>query len=458
MDGTHCDARAWAEETFSGLEADARLARRLVHIGHGVALRPAGQVTQVFSTSAEREATFRFLENKRIRARDVGAACFDATARSCAGQAIYVAFDGTTLSLTDRKKGRQLGGVGSWAQGGRGLHVHTALAVDRNGVTLGVCGQEWWARECPTVRKKRHRALETETRFGVRLLKETHDRLRATGCEPWFQLDRGFDGWPILQLAYREQIRLTVRAVGTRKVLDESGDRRLLREILHDAPVLHRYTVKVPAASGRAARVAHMEVRAATVVVPLSVGKKRREFVPMQVVQATEIGPIKKPLEWILLTTVAVRDCDDARAVLHAYTMRWRVEEFHRTWKRGHCNVEDSQLRSRAALIKWATIHATVAARANRLTQLRDAPPTTPATDEFSRVELDALILLREPKGVKLGYTPSLVTAIRWIADVGGYTGKSSGGPPGATVIARGLAQLEVLARGLANFEKMRSG
>ena len=33
---------------------------------------------------------------------------------------------------------------------------------------------------------------------------------------------------------------------------------------------------------------------------------------------------------------------------------------------------------------------------------------------------------------------PTMATAIRWIAELGGYTGKSSGGPPGATTIGRG--------------------
>jgi len=33
------------------------------------------------------------------------------------------------------------------------------------------------------------------------------------------------------------------------------------------------------------------------------------------------------------------------------------------------------------------------------------------------------------------------------IADIGGYTGKSSGGPPGPTVIARGLERLGVAAQ-----------
>jgi Transposase DDE domain/Transposase DNA-binding len=453
-----CSEASWAQATFSGLEGDARWSKRLVRLAMLTALRPAGQVTRVCARSADREGAFRLLENERITASAVGAACYDACARQCAGEDIFVAIDGSSLSFTDRKRVRGLGGVGPWRGRLRGIHVASALALDRRGIPIGLCGQSWWTRTKRAKPVKAHRAMQTETRYGVDLLRETDARLRAQGANPWYQLDRGFDVWPILQLGCREKMRMTVRAVGTRKVLDSAGARRPLREVLHASPLLGTYSVDVPAQFGRPARRAAMEVRVVTVLVPLKVGKKRRELVRLQVVHARELGPLQKPLEWILFTTVPVKTFEDARTVIRAYTMRWRIEEFHRTWKSGLCNVEDSQLRSAEAIAKWATILAAVAVRANRLTRLRDADPTVAATAEFSRLELDAIILLRRPKGVALGYTPSLVTAIRWVADLGGYTGKSSGGPPGAAVIGRGLEQIDTLARGLANLEEMKSG
>ena len=29
----------------------------------------------------------------------------------------------------------------------------------------------------------------------------------------------------------------------------------------------------------------------------------------------------------------------DIRAVVDGYALRWKIEEFHRTWKRGRCRV-----------------------------------------------------------------------------------------------------------------------
>jgi hypothetical protein len=44
----------------------------------------------------------------------------------------------------------------------------------------------------------------------------------------------------------------------------------------------------------------------------------------------------------------------------------------------------------------------------------------------------------------------------RWVADIGGYTGKSSGGPPGIRVIARGFERVEAAAVAIASLRKDR--
>src|SRR5260221_6543452 len=187
---------SWARATFSGLVGDSRWGKRLVRLAMLAALQPSGQVTRVCTKSADREGPFGFLENKRIKASEVGAACYDACAEQCKGEDIFVAIDGSSLSFTDRKRVRGLGGVGNWSARLRGVHVVTALALDRRGVEIGLCGQTYWTRTCRTKPVKAHRAMQTETRYGVELLKTTHARLRAHGANPWYQLDRGFDVWP----------------------------------------------------------------------------------------------------------------------------------------------------------------------------------------------------------------------------------------------------------------------
>lgn len=62
-------------------------------------------------------------------------------------------------------------------------------------------------------------------------------------------------------------------------------------------------------------------------------------------------------------------DFDEVKTVIRNYTLRGRIGDLHHARNSGVCGVEDSQLRSAKTFVKWASILATVAARALRLTR-----------------------------------------------------------------------------------------
>lgn len=173
----------------------------------------------------------------------------------------------------------------------------------------------------------------------------------------------------------------------------------------------------------------------------------------MNVVWAREEGTTpsgETPLDWLLLTNHPVETVDDVRLVVFGYTLRWRIEDFHRTWKGGGCRVEQTQLRAREHVLKWATILAAVALRIERLKHLSRVSPELPADAEFTSREIQALLVLKQPSEAPtkslLGSTLTIGQATRLIAELGGYTGKSSGGPPGSTTIGRGLERIRIAA------------
>jgi hypothetical protein len=273
-----------------------------------------------------------------------------------------------------------------------------------------------------------------------------------------------------LASAYRAGLLLTVRATHNRLV-DGRVDR--LWSVLERSAVKGYVTVDVPArpvrrvrqrragrriywrTPPRKARRAKVAIRAAAVPLLLTTAEGAKFTVDFNAVLVREVGRGQDRLEWLLLTTHPVRTRREALAVVDGYKQRWRIEELHRTWKRGLCRVEDTQLRSREAVFKWATLLATVASRAMRLTYLAREQPDLSATEELTRVELRALIALRMPKGVALDHVPPLSLAVRWLADLGGYTGPWNG-PPGPTVVGRGLRSVLAAARAFENASKMR--
>lgn len=472
--------KAWARSEFGHAElGDKRRSARLVQLAAEVAEHPAGTVTAVCRTAASREGAFRLLESRAVRVEAVRTAAETAGARRCAGHSrVIVAVDATSLSLTDVHGGKQLGGVGSWKQGARGVHVMTALASTVGGATLGLCAQRFWTRtgrSTASRRRRRHVDEKTETQFWTETLLGARENLidQAPDCAPWFQIDRGGDCWEVLRLARQENLLLTVRATHDRR-LDESAG--YLWETLQRAPVRAVRRVQVAAQPPKAkrkrvghrrykhwtsrpqkARIARVEIRAATVSLSLRSCSGHRagsvEFNAVLVRERSHRG--ENPIEWMLLTTHPIANRDDALAIVDAYCLRWRVEEFHRTWKRGLCRVEDTQLRSVSAIFKWATILATVATRAMTLSQMSRTKPDIPATDYLTTRELRAIFALRQPKGADPNVVPTLHQAVRWIADLGGYVGPWNG-PPGPTVIGRGLHDVLVAARAFEGFEKMR--
>ena len=190
-----------------------------------------------------------------------------------------------------------------------------------------------------------------------------------------------------------------------RRVLLPDGAKAHLWPLLKQQPVKTKYSLEVRAAWRRKARSANMVVRACKVTI--DVRDKRtseRSRFDVNVVQAIEHGttPVgEKPIQWTLLTNRPIEVIKDMTDVIAGYSMRWRIEDLHRTWKSGTCSVEDTQLRSAGAATKWATILMGVAVRIERIKQLSREQPDLPAKDEFSPAEIKAAALLYFGKSAK---------------------------------------------------------
>jgi Transposase DNA-binding len=454
---------AWAVEEFGGVRIeDRRWRRRLVQMGSRAARRPAGRVTEAFVRSAERQGAYGLLESEAVGSEAIGTAIFEACARRSAGEPyVLCPIDGTSLTLTDEGRSKGFGPVGSRTEGARGLKVMNAMVLSADGVPLGISSQRWWTRS--DQRRKQHRdelrSDQKETQHWLAAMEQTRTVMAkwAPSTRCWFQLDCEGDAWPMLRSAGLDDHWFTIRASHCRRVLRPSG-RSDLQTVLGQEEVKTKYPLEVRAAPQRRARTAGMTVRACKVI--LEIRDKRtskRSAIELNAVQALECGTTpagEKPIEWTLLTNRPIKTLKDLTGIIWAYSMRWRIEELHRTWKSGACRVEENQLRSSSAAIKWATILIAVAVRIERIKQLSREQPDRPATDEFSPVEIKAATLLYFGKSAKKktssAATPTIADVTFWIASLGGYTGKaSSGGPPGSITLARGLESVRAAAQAL---------
>ena len=447
------DCEAWASDTFGQVElGDARRTRRLVSIAASLARGPSGQVMASIQDPAEREGAFRFLGSDKFDVDELSDGICASTLARCSGLT-YCPVDGASIGLSDDAHSRDIGGVGSWRKGGRGLHAITMLAADRNGAPVGILGPQWWARTEPSFKEKHRnmRSLPTETRHVLAALSRVEQVREAvgTGAQLWFQLDRGFDAWRVFHLAQEQGLLITVRSSANRRIRTPTGT-AFLYPMVKTAPTLGRFAVRIPERPNRPQRDATLSVRVAPVRLLLQVVRKRTAVVPVSAVYAAEedyFGPGR--LCWVLLTTAKVTDFISARAVVLGYTTRWLIEDLHRVWKRGWTNVERTQLRRRNSICKWATLHLALASRALRLARLARTEPDRPAIEEFSPEEIQAILLLnRRSRRLAVDGTPRLADLVLLLAELGGYD-RYAKKPAGPTVIGRGLTRIASLAEGL---------
>lgn len=435
----------WATEEFGTTAHHAATARAWIAMATAAARHPTGTVTGTFATPAAQRSAYRQLEREDL----TPALVLDGPARACARRArghdfAYVPVDTTSLTITDRTRNKGTGPLGARRFPTRGRLFGTAIALSPQRVPLGLADLVSWRRgeRAPRRSNNQRPFARRESRHLLTLCQNVHARWRAHGVatRPWFQVDRAGDFHQLLRWAIHNDVWLTARAQHDRCVRDAHG--RKLWEALGARPPRTGFTLDVPAAHARAARVAALSARADVMEIELRdwSGSRVRRF-RLNAVLVREEGRVPRGAErlaWMLLTTHPIATTADVLAVARGYATRWSIESFHKMWKSDLCHVEDTQLRSASALVKWATLQAAVATRAQHLTMRARAEAEADARTEFTPEEIEAVVLLRGVKVDPRGPLP-LAKVVRWIAELGGYPGNPARPPPGQKVIARGL-------------------
>jgi len=92
--------------------------------------------------------------------------------------------------------------------------------------------------------------------------------------------------------------------------------------------------------------------------------REQRVTLPVTVVHAVEFAPSagQSPVEWFVLTTLAVDSVDQAVEILAWYTLRWRIEDWHRVLKSG-CKLDELGHRSAEWLERAIAIRMVIAWR-----------------------------------------------------------------------------------------------
>lgn len=440
----------WAEEEFGDADlGDLRRNARLVQLASVLGAHPSASLPDATDDPATLKAAYRFFANDNVRAEAMLAAHVSSTTRRLQAVPLVLAVQDTTyLDFTDHPNTSGLGPLA--APSHQGLLAHTTLALTPDGVPLGLLQQQVWARDPATPRHGDHKQRPLAEKESHKWLTSLDAVSMARAACPDTRFvsvgDREAD---VYDLFLRERplgVELLVRAAQDRKADHPEG---YLWAAMATAAVGATVTVTMGARAGQPARAATLTVRHRhlTLRPPTSRAKEKLANVTVWAVWAIETAPAAgvKPIEWLLLTTVPVTTSDDALERRAWYAARWGIEVWHTVLKSG-CRIEDRQLETAARLTRCLALYSVIAWRILYATMLARRAPELPCTVLLDDDEWPGLYCRIKRVAVAPQTPPTLRQAVRWIAQLGGFLGRTGDGEPGVTVLWKGFQQLVDIA------------
>ena len=408
----------WVEAEFGNVDLGHRdREQRLVRIATAKAQQPSAPYTECFAGNRhELKAYYRLIDSKGEkvnpdsilhghRERTIG------RMKKC--QRVLAIQDTTDLDFSERLHCNGLGDIGKNQTGAvsQGLKMHSCLAVSEKGLPLGVLKTQIYASHYDETKKAQDRPIEEKESY--RWLTTIDDLKEATEYLPETELiavgDRESDIFELFDYRRRKapRVHLLVRAKHNRCL--EENSRKLFDHLDH-LPVTAQARIEVPrqrekkskpSKPGRVAlpaRTAHVDVKWDKVTLSPPDTPQTRDLQPVEIyaLSVVERHPPEgaKALRWVLLTTVTICSRKEALRCLRWYTMRWRIEEWHRVLKSG-CHIESHQHHTADRLGRAISIDAVIAWRVMLLALLSREVPEMPCELLFSSWECRLLETLQ---------------------------------------------------------------
>lgn len=445
---------SWAEREFGGVDLpDGRLRPRLLRLAEAFFEHPTQSIAAALGGDAgQTKAAYRFFHNPQVNLQSLLHPHYEASVGRIAEHPRVLAVqDTTSLNYAAHAATRGLGPINTRADGAMGLKLHDTLAMTPEGVPLGLIDIQVWARDAHAAgQAKARKARPIEAKESLRWLTSYRRTAEVQRLCPQTRLvsvaDREADLFELFQEARQTPAGpdLLIRASRTtRRQVEDADEVQPLWEHLPARPVAGGIRLAIPPRGGRAARVAHLEVRHS----PVQLCAPRRlagaEAIALWAVHAVEPAPPAgcEAVEWLLLTTVPVPTLEEAFECLAWYARRWNIEVYHRTLKSG-CRIEDRRLGDARSLEACLAIDLVAAWRVMHLARLGRETPQLPCTVFFAEEEWQALCCYHQRTPTPPASPPELGEAMRMVAKLGGFLGRAGDGHPGATHLWLGLDHL----------------
>jgi len=452
--------KTWIDRELAGSEfRDVRLNKRFRKLFEQLSEGTGESIPLVCQDWANTKAAYRFLSNPRVSEGDILAGHFQSTRdRFAATDATVLILHDTTEFNYHREDIQSVGIVKRTPLRKRldgnpqhyvvcGILMHSSLAVTMGGLPLGLAAMKFWTRKkfkgCNALKKKINPIrVPIEKKESIRWLENLkqstalfHDPQRCVHIG-----DRESDIYELFCTAQAAETHFLVRTCvdrlagdGKHTIADEMSEERVKG--------LHRIDVRDK--KGHLSK-AILEIKYRRIRVLPPINKKRRyPELALTVIHAQERGTPhgREKIDWKLITDLPVNSREEVMEKLRWYSMRWKIETFHKILKSG-CKAEESRLRTAARLANLIAVFCILSWRIFWLTMMNRALPNAPPKLAFTALEIQLLAQLAKGKNSQRLQRTSVSAYLVQLARLGGYLARAGDSPPGNKVIWKGLSRL----------------
>ena len=464
---------SFGERNFGGVDlGDARRTRRLVDAVDAMCRHPAGTLPDKLNQPKMLRAFYRLVNREEVthdvlieshadqtRRRIAAFGLVEnvavtsvAASRSGGMATVLILHDATELDYTTLKALRErLGQIGQGTH--RGYICHNSLAVRADtGETLGLTAQILHHRtkrpKGETTKQSRER-VDRESRLWPRGAEASGPAPAGVRCVD--VSDTLSDTFEYMSYEVTQGRHFVLRAKENRKLAEAVAGEDYLFDAVRKLPCVGTRALVVKASPGRRARETTVQVSFAKVrIAPPGEKMGEYEATPLDLwavrVWEPNMPAGEEPLEWVLLTNVAVETFAAACERVEWYEKRWIVEEYHKGMKTG-CGIETMQFDTVEALEPAIAVISTLATTLLALRDAARAPnaETRPATDVVDPVYVE---VLAAHSGKRLGTNPSVKAFYMHVARLGGHQNRKCDGLPGWITLWRGWMKLQSMIDG----------
>ena len=445
---------------------DKRRTRRLVDLADEMCRHPGGTLPDKLQHPNELRALYRLMDRPEVTHTVIMQGHTDHT-RACIAElgtgVVLIVHDATELDYTS--KTTLLDSLGQIGQGTRrGYICHNSLALRADtGEVLGLTAQILHHRADRPKKETAKQSRERQNRESRLWLQGA----QASGVAPPNVTcvdvsDSLSDTFEYMAFEIANKRSFVLRAKENRKLATPVEEtQQYLFDVTRCLPSTGERKVKVLESPGRTARTATVQVAFAKVTLSppgKKLGEYADELLEMWVVRVWEANTPagEEPLEWMLLTNVAVANFDDAMTRIDWYELRWVIEEYHKGMKTG-CGIELMQFTTTERLEPAIAMISSVA---TMLLRLRDAA-RAPDADKRLAVEVvdpEYVEVVASHYASRIKGQPTIKVFYMHVARLGGHQNRKCDGFPGWITLWRGWMKLQSMVDGHRAARRNREG